>query len=77
LKSEAVPLSDALGRTLRQDVVSDIAFHRLIAHMDGYAVLSDDLASASPESGVTLRAIGGLRLEIPSSRQSVKARQSG
>jgi molybdopterin molybdotransferase len=59
LKSEAVPLGDALGRTLRQDVVSDIdlpPFDR--ARMDGYAVVSDDLASASPDSGVTLRAIG-------------------
>ena len=59
LKSEPVALREALGRTLRQDVFSDIdlpPFDR--ARMDGYAVLSSDLNSASPSSPITLRAIG-------------------
>lgn len=59
LQSEPVPLRNAIGRILREDVVSDIdlpPFDR--ARMDGYAVISSDLASASPESRITLRAIG-------------------
>ena len=59
LMSEPVALRHAIGRTLRQDVFSDIdlpPFDR--ARMDGYAVISSDLVSASSQSPVTLRAVG-------------------
>jgi molybdopterin molybdotransferase len=55
LASEAVPLDDALGRVLAEDVTSDMdlpPFDR--ARMDGYAVRSADVTTAP----VTLRVIG-------------------
>lgn len=56
---EEVPLADALGRVLRQDVVSDLdmpPFDR--ARMDGYAVRSVDISRATPDQPVLLEEIG-------------------
>ncbi|HEX4949745.1 MAG TPA: gephyrin-like molybdotransferase Glp [Blastocatellia bacterium] len=56
---EEVPLSDALGRVLRQDVVSDLdmpPFDR--ARMDGYAVRSVDISGARPDKPAVVEEIG-------------------
>ncbi len=56
---EEVPLADALGRVLRQDVISDLdmpPFDR--ARMDGYAVRSVDIAAATPDKPARLKEIG-------------------
>ncbi len=56
---EEIPLSDALGRTLRQDIISDLdmpPFDR--ARMDGYAVRSVDISKASPKNPAKLKEIG-------------------
>ena len=56
---EEIPLSDALGRTLRQDVISDLdmpPFDR--ARMDGYAVRSVDISKAAPKNPAKLKEIG-------------------
>ena len=56
---EEIPLADALGRILRQDVISDLdlpPFDR--ARMDGYAVRSVDTAEASPTRPALLQEIG-------------------
>ena len=57
--AEEVALADALGRVLREPVVSDLnlpPFDR--ARMDGYAVRSADTVGASAERPVRLRQIG-------------------
>ncbi|MBS1809871.1 MAG: molybdopterin molybdotransferase MoeA [Acidobacteria bacterium] len=56
---EEVPLADALGRVLRQDIISDLdlpPFDR--ARMDGYAVRSVDVATARPDQPAQLKEIG-------------------
>ena len=56
---EEVPLSDALGRVLRQDVISDLdmpPFDR--ARMDGYAVRSVDISSATSDKPALVQEIG-------------------
>ena len=56
---EEVPLADALGRVLRQDVMSDLdmpPFDR--ARMDGYAVRSVDIREATPDKPALLEEIG-------------------
>lgn len=56
---EEVPLADALGRVLRQDVISDLdlpPFDR--ARMDGYAVRSVDVRAATTTQPVVLQEIG-------------------
>lgn len=59
LRGESLPLAEALGRVLADDV------HALLtlppwdnSAMDGFAVRSDDVALASPDAPVTLRVIG-------------------
>lgn len=58
LASETVPLARALGRTLAEDVVAgdDVPLADNAA-MDGFAVRSADIASATPAAPVTLRII--------------------
>ena len=54
----AVPLDDAYGYVLASDIVSDAAvpsFPR--SAMDGYAVASKDISSASKENPVTLKVL--------------------
>jgi molybdopterin molybdotransferase len=59
LPAESVPLHDALGRVLAEDVVSteDIPPFRNSA-MDGYAVRAADLSGASRSSPARLRVVG-------------------
>jgi len=61
LDTYSVPLSAARGRTLREPVTAmvDIPVFDNSA-MDGFAVLFDDVADASPESPVTLTVIADL-----------------
>ena len=59
LRAEAIPLAEALGRVLAQDV------HALLtvppwdnSAMDGYAVRSEDVAGAGPDMPVRLAVVG-------------------
>lgn len=65
--TEMVPLTDALGRVLREEV---IATHDLPpadnSAMDGYAVRMTDVASASPERPVVLPVRGDIAAGHPS-----------
>ena len=55
LEPETVPLLDALGRVLAEDVASDIDVAPFDnSAMDGYAVQAADLAPASEDAPVTL-----------------------
>ncbi|MGC8667401.1 MAG: gephyrin-like molybdotransferase Glp [Chthonomonadales bacterium] len=59
LPGERVPLLQALGRVLAQDVAADIdnpPFDN--SAMDGYAVIAADVAAASPSNPVLLEALG-------------------
>ena len=61
LEPEGVSLLDALGRVLAEDICSDVdvpPFQR--SAMDGYAVLSADLASAGDNNPVVLAVTGNL-----------------
>jgi molybdopterin molybdotransferase len=56
---ESVPLTDALGRVLFQDVVSLVDHPRFDnSALDGYACREEDTLTASPEHPVGLRIIG-------------------
>jgi len=56
-----VPLEEALGRTLAEDVVADIDLPPFDnSAMDGYAVRSADIADASPATPVSLRVLQDL-----------------
>ena len=59
LPAETVPLMDALGRILAQDVIAQDSLPPFSnSSMDGYAVRSVDVAAASADSPVTLRVVG-------------------
>lgn len=56
LPAEAVPIADALGRTVAAPVVSDERVPGFDnSAMDGYAVRAEDLRGATPQNPVTLR----------------------
>lgn len=58
LEPERVPLLDALGRVLAEDVVSDIDVAPFDnSAMDGYAVRAADVSGASQDAPVTLRVL--------------------
>lgn len=58
LPAERVPLLEALGRVLAEDVISDIDVSPFDnSAMDGYAVRFADVASAGPDAPVTLRVV--------------------
>ena len=58
LDPEQVPILDAQGRVLAEEIVSDIAVPPFDnSAMDGYAVQSAEVASATPESPVKLDVI--------------------
>ena len=61
LEPESVPVLETLGRTLAQDVYADVNIppHDNSA-MDGYAVIAEDAAGASPETPVRLRVVENL-----------------
>jgi len=69
LEPVEVPLLDALGQAVAEDVVSplDIPPHDNTA-MDGYAVCAADTAGASEASPVTLRVVGELAAGYVSDR---------
>lgn len=74
LSEETVPLEQAGGRVLAADVAAsrDVPAHDNSA-MDGYAVLASDVATAAPESPVTLRVVD----DIPAGRFSSTTITSG
>jgi len=56
---ELIPVSQSIFRVLAEDIVAKVnvpPFPR--AAMDGFAVLSDDIIGASPESPITLKIVG-------------------
>ena len=58
LPAETVPLMDALGRILAQDVIAKDSLPPFSnSSMDGYAVRSADVAIASKDAPVTLRVV--------------------
>ena len=61
LEAESIPITEALGRVLAEEIVADydIPPHANTA-MDGYAVRAADTVGASPDSPVRLRVIGEL-----------------
>ncbi len=61
LDPEQVPIPDALGRVLAEEVISDINIPPFDnSAMDGYAVRSADVAGATPGSPVCLVVIGSV-----------------
>jgi len=61
LEPETVPILDAQGRVLAEDIVSDIDIPPFDnSAMDGYAVRSPDVAGATPESPVGLAVLGSV-----------------
>ena len=57
--SERLPVREALGRVLAEDIVSPIDVPSYTnSAMDGFAVRSEDVAGASLESPVTLAVVG-------------------
>ena len=66
--SEIVPLENALGRVLAEDVVSEVnvpPFDR--SAVDGFAVRAKDTFGASPQRPVVLRIVGSVAIGIPTS----------
>ena len=61
LETETVPLTEALGRTLAQDLRSPVD-HPSVDNsaLDGYACRAADTVSATPETPVTLRVVGDI-----------------
>jgi molybdopterin molybdotransferase len=61
LEPERVPILDALGRVLAEEIISDINIPPFDnSAMDGYAVRSADVAAARPESPARLRVVGSV-----------------
>lgn len=59
LPAEQVPLLDALGRVLAQDVVAQDSLPPFAnSSMDGYALIAADLAVATQQNPVTLHVVG-------------------
>lgn len=59
LPSKKVTLGDAVGRVLAQDIAADTDFPPFDrSQMDGYAVRSEDVVKASPQTPVKLRLVG-------------------
>jgi len=69
LEAERVPILDALGRVLAEDVCSDIDIppHDNTA-MDGYAIRAADVAAATPDRPVRLRIVENLAAGYVSQR---------
>lgn len=65
LPAERVKLSDSLGRVLAEDLRSEINLPPFPnSALDGYAVRSDDVAAAAPQSPVQLR----VTMDIPAGK---------
>ncbi|HEX5252811.1 MAG TPA: gephyrin-like molybdotransferase Glp [Mycobacterium sp.] len=70
----AVPLADAQGLVLAEDVVAQLALPVFDnSAMDGYAVLAEDTAAATPENPVVLR----VAEDIPAGRTDELTLQPG
>ena len=58
---ETIPLSDAIGKYLSTDVLSEVDSPSLTtSRKDGFAVISSDIAAADQESPVQLELVGSL-----------------
>jgi molybdopterin molybdotransferase len=69
LPSRPVPLSEALGRTLAEEVRSEVPIPPFDnSTMDGFAVRAEDTAAAAPGSPVRLRVVGESRAGHPAER---------
>ena len=61
LEPEAIPVLEAMGRVLAEEIVSDINIPPFDnSAMDGYAVRAVDVAMASPETPVPLKVVGSV-----------------
>jgi molybdopterin molybdotransferase len=61
LEPESVPVLEALGRVLAEEIVSDINIPPFDnSAMDGYAVRAADVADASPQAPVRLEVVGSV-----------------
>jgi molybdopterin molybdotransferase len=61
LEPEQIPILEALGRVLAEEIVSDLDIPPFDnSAMDGYAVRSADLAGASPETPIHLMVTGSV-----------------
>jgi molybdopterin molybdotransferase len=61
LESERMPILEALGRVLAEEIVSDIDIPPFDnSAMDGYAVRSADVAGANPETPARLAVLGSV-----------------
>jgi len=61
LEAERVPILEALGRVLAEEIISDIDIPPFDnSAMDGYAVRAADIADASPQTPVPLRVVGSV-----------------
>jgi molybdopterin molybdotransferase len=61
LEPESVPVLNAMGRILAEEIVSDISIPPFDnSAMDGYAVQAADLEGASPQDPVRLRVVGSV-----------------
>ena len=67
LEDEEIPLLDALGQVLAEDVVSKYDIPPLDnSAMDGYAIVASSVKDASPESPVVLSVVGAVAAgELP------------
>ena len=70
LEAVGVPIAEAGGMALTEDVVSDLDVPPLDnSAMDGYAVRADSVATATQDAPVTLRVIGRVAAgELPTTR---------
>lgn len=72
LAAENVPLLEAVGRVLHQDIISDVMLPPLASSArDGYAVMAADTRDASPELPTSLRVLGEIRAGGTSAGQRV------
>ncbi len=61
LEPETIPILEALGRVLAEDIISDMDIPPLAnTAMDGYAVRVEDTAHASPENPARLKVVADL-----------------
>lgn len=61
LEAERVPILEALGRVLAEEIISDIDIPPFDnSAMDGYAVRAADVVSAAPDSPVRLAVVGNV-----------------
>ncbi len=74
LSAEAVPLPEALGRVLAEDIVADTALPPFAnSSMDGFAVRATDVAAASPQQPARLPVV----MDIPAGTAPQRPLQAG